>query len=94
MTSDQKEWIVKAFKIDPKELDGCEIILFENDEESYSGLSWIIYRKDGKLYENTGSHCSCFYFEGQWDPYEVTEQALRFRLKGKEEEYAELFGNI
>lgn len=28
----------------------------------------IIYRREGRLYEVNGSHCSCYGFEGQWDP--------------------------
>ncbi len=36
--------------------------------------SWFLLRdkQTGTLYENHGSHCSCYGFEGQWSPEETT----------------------
>jgi len=36
--------------------------------------SWFLLRdkQTGALYENHGGHCSCFGFEGQWEPEETT----------------------
>lgn len=39
--------------------------------------AWILYvGVDGKLYEVHGSHCSCYGFEGQWEPTETTGKYL------------------
>ena len=46
---------------------------------SYEGDAFVLFRKDGKLYEATGSHCSCFGLEGQWSPEETTVRALKMR---------------
>ena len=40
----------------------------------------MLFRKDGKLYEVNGSHCSCYALEGQWEPEETTVEALRHRV--------------
>ena len=34
-------------------------------------------KKTGKLFENHGSHCSCYGFEGQWEPEETTLEYLQ-----------------
>jgi len=39
--------------------------------------NWFLFRKNGKLYENHGSHCSCYGFEGQWKPEETTIEYLK-----------------
>lgn len=31
----------------------------------------------GKIFENHGSHCSCYGFEGQWTPEETTVEYLQ-----------------
>ena len=42
--------------------------------EDYHGQAIVVYRdaRDGKVYENHGSHCSCYGLEGQWQPEEVS----------------------
>ena len=47
--------------------------------------SWLLlrHRTSGAYFENHGSHCSCYGFEGQFDPEETTLEHLRsgkFRL--------------
>lgn len=37
----------------------------------------VVYRRDGKLYEVHGNHCSCYGLEGQWEPEEATVESLR-----------------
>lgn len=41
--------------------------------------SWFLlrHRTSGAYFENHGSHCSCYGFEGQFDPEEVTLEHLR-----------------
>ena len=46
--------------------------------EDYSGYAFVVYRdkRDGKVYEVNGSHCSCYGLEGQWEPEEVVVEEL------------------
>lgn len=48
--------------------------------ENYSGDAWVLFERDGKLYEVNGQHCSCFGLEGQWEPEEVYLPELKNRL--------------
>ena len=45
---------------------------------SYDGQAIVVYRdkRDGKVYEVNGSHCSCYGLEGQWAPEEVVVDEL------------------
>jgi hypothetical protein len=51
--------------------------------EPYSGSAFVLFERDGKLYEVHGSHCSCYGLEGQWEPEETTWEALAMRLNSK-----------
>jgi len=59
--------------------DGAEILLAYYGYGSCCGVSFVIYRLDGKLYEVNGSHCSCYGLKDQWSPEETTVVALRMR---------------
>lgn len=61
------------------QLDGAEILVASYMNEGYSGSAFVLYRKDGKLYEVNGSHCSCYGLEGQWGPEETTATVLKMR---------------
>jgi len=63
---------------------GAEILLASYGTPSYEGYAFVLFRRDGKLWEVNGSHCSCYELEGQWEPEETTPEALRHRVeKGK-----------
>ena len=47
----------------------------------YEGDAHLIYERDGKLYENHGSHCSCYGLENQWAPEETSWEALAIRKR-------------
>lgn len=47
---------------------------------NYSGDAWVLFEKDGELYEVNGSHCSCYGLEGQWNPEEAMLEELENRL--------------
>lgn len=48
------------------------------------GSAFVLFEKDGKLFEVNGGHCSCYGLEGQWEPEEVVLEELEHRLtKGK-----------
>lgn len=74
-----KEDVVGNFGISEEQLEGMEILYASYDAADYEGWAYVIFRKDDKLYEVTGSHCSCNGLEDQWDPEETTVTALLFR---------------
>ena len=47
---------------------------------NYSGDAFVLFERDGKLFEVNGSHCSCYGLEGQFDEEETTIEALQHRL--------------
>lgn len=49
---------------------------------NYSGDAFVLFEKNGKLYEVNGSHCSCYGLEGQWSPEEVNLKELYNRITG------------
>lgn len=63
-----------------KDWEGIEILLASYSAANYSGEAFVLFRKDGKLYEVNASHCSCYGVEGQWEPEETNVAALRVRL--------------
>ena len=76
-----KEDIVRDFNIDLSELDGAKILLADYRYEDYSGSAFVLFEKDGKLYEDHGSHCSCYGLEDQWSPEETSAEELLYRLE-------------
>jgi hypothetical protein len=62
------------------EFKGAEILLASYGTPSYEGYAFVLFRRDGKLYEVNGGHCSCYGLEGQWDPEETTSESLRHRI--------------
>lgn len=65
---------------DQEPFKGAEVLLASYGTPSYEGYAFVLFRRDGKLYEVNGSHCSCYGLEGQWDPEETTAEALRHRM--------------
>jgi hypothetical protein len=66
-----------------------EVILASYGTEDYGGDAFVLFRRDGKLYEVNGSHCSCYGLgeqnysgdrQTQWQPEETTVAALLHRL--------------
>lgn len=58
-----------------------EILMASYGGASYEGDAFVLFQRDGKLYEVHGSHCSCYGLEGQWEPEETTWAALALRGK-------------
>jgi hypothetical protein len=57
------------------------VLLASYGTPSYEGYAFVLFSRDGKLYEVNGSHCSCYGLENQWSPEETTVEALRHRLE-------------
>lgn len=73
-----REHIVCSFQIEENELDGFEVLVAYESVGDYGcdSSNWFLIRKDGQLYENYGSHCSCMGFEEQWGPEETSVDYL------------------
>lgn len=72
--------MMESFQISASDLDGVEILLAHYSYEKYSGTAFVLFRRDGRLYEVNGSHRSCYGLEDQWRPEEVSMKALRHWL--------------
>lgn len=57
-----------------------EILLASYDCWGYGGDAFVLFRKDGALFEVNATHCSCYKLQGQWEPEDTTVAALRKRL--------------
>lgn len=63
----------------PADLD---VVFASYGHESYEGYAIVIFKRDGKLFEVNGSHCSCYGLEDQWSPEETTVEALERTVIG------------
>lgn len=73
------EEVFGAFEVPNEEQKGVEFIYAHYDTPDYEGHAFVIFIRDGKLYEVNGSHCSCNALEGLWEPEETSVVALMFR---------------
>lgn len=68
-----------------------QILYASYDTPPYEGDAFVIFTKDGKLYEVHGAHCSCYGLEGQWEPEETSWQAIamnkRYRSAAHDGDY-------
>ncbi|MCK5615726.1 hypothetical protein KAR91_78410 [Candidatus Pacearchaeota archaeon] len=72
------------FEINNEHLRGAKILLASYGQGGYEGEAFVLFERDGKLYEVNASHCSCYGLEGQWDEEETDIEVLRHRLKNGE----------
>jgi len=75
-----RDGLLSSFDIKPSTLDGAEILVASYTYEEYSGSAYVLFRRDGKLFEVHGGHCSCYGLEDQWEPEETTKEAILHRL--------------
>lgn len=68
---------------------GVEVLLASYGSENYGGDAFVLFRRDGVLYEVNGGHCSCHGLgsqgysgdrDTQWEPEATTVESLRHRL--------------
>lgn len=65
----------------PVDLSDCKILLVSYSVDNYTGNAFVLFEKDGNLYEVNGCHCSCYGLEGQWEPEETSLASLKHRYK-------------
>lgn len=68
-------------KLNDVQLEDSEVLLASYGGAAYEGDAFVIFVRDGKIYEAHGSHCSCNGLEGQWKPEETSLKALEHRLE-------------
>lgn len=56
-----------------------QILYASYDTPPYEGDAFVVFERDGKVYEVCASHCSCRGLEGQWTPEETSWAALAIR---------------
>ena len=73
--------ITREFSIPLTTLDGCEVLLAYYHVGSWGcdSSAFVLYKKDGALFEVNASHCSCYGLENQWEPEGTTVEALAHR---------------
>lgn len=79
-----KEHLVKDYEALPEQLKDLEVLIAYESVGSWGcdSSSFFLFknRETGVLFENHGSHCSCYGFEGQFTPEETGVEALKFRV--------------
>lgn len=63
-----------------KEWDKINILFASYGSDNYCGDAFVLFEKEGKLYEVNAGHCSCYGLEEQFSPEETTLESLRQRL--------------
>lgn len=77
--AEKKEKMTAILKSD--DFKGVNIILASYGNACYTGDAFVLFEKNGKLYEVHGSHCSCYGLEDQWSPEESDIDSLEHRAK-------------
>jgi len=77
-----REDILYYFDIVDKDLKNVNILFAVYEvEDCLDGSAFILFEKDGKLYEVNGISDSYNGLEGQWEPEEITIEDIKYRLK-------------
>jgi len=81
-TGNKDFWLERKAKMTEKlkEWENVNILFASYGNDNYEGEAFVLFEKQGKLYEVNARHCSCYGLEGQFEPEETTIEALSFRL--------------
>ncbi|PLY16627.1 MAG: hypothetical protein C0631_03255 [Sedimenticola sp.] len=89
--------LIEQFAIPAAELQGIEILLASYCRDAFYGEAFVLFSRDGRLYEVNASHDSSDGMTGQWEPEETLIEALRYRLEngrlGSHEDGCNLFAD-
>lgn len=69
--------VFSNFSVSGADREGLHFLYASYEIEGYDGSAGVIFLKGGRLFLVTGSHCSCYGLEDQWDPTEITLAELR-----------------
>lgn len=76
------------FDVPLSDRNSISIVDWEYISEDYSGSAFVIFIEDEEVYTVSGSHCSCYGLEDQWDPVKAAslgaalEEMSKFRARG------------
>lgn len=82
--------MLSDFGIDRTALANAEVIVASYTYEDYEGYAYVLFRRNGKLYEVHGGHCSCYGLSEcdylgssttQWQPEEADKAAILHRIE-------------
>lgn len=71
--------VVRDFGIaadSPEAVEPDEMFFADYGYECYEGHAELIYRRGERYFRASGSHCSCYGLEGQWEPIAYETPAL------------------
>ena len=76
-----EEFFYYSFQEEKEKIEKELNILFASyNTGNYYVDAFVLFEKEGKLYEVNASHCSCYGLEEQWEPEEVLLEELEHRL--------------
>lgn len=70
------EEMLDDFREEASALKGAKVLYALREYGDYDGSCFVLFKRDGKLYDVNGSHCSCYGLEEQWSPEETSVEAL------------------
>lgn len=80
--ANEEYWLENKNKMNQllKEMADVNILFASYGNENYSGDAYVLFERNGELFEVSGSHCSCYGLENQWDEEKVMLEELENRL--------------
>ena len=76
-----KQHIVSSYEVEPSIIDKYEVLVAYESVGNWGcdSSSWILLKEKstGDLFETHGNHCSCYGFEGQFEPEETSIEYLQ-----------------
>ena len=76
-----EEILKQEFGINARALEGVKILLASYCRDTFTGEAFVLFCKNGQLYEVNASHDSVAGMIGQWEPEETLIEALHYRLE-------------
>lgn len=72
-----RAYITERFQVPASIVTPYTILIAHEWDGGYEQTNWFLLRKGKQLFENHGSHCSCYDFEDQWKPEPTTLKYLK-----------------
>lgn len=73
--------VLRDMMVSEQDLPAEQTLYASYDIDGYEGGAWLVFQKDGQLFEVSASHCSCNDLTGQWTPEATTREAIAMRRK-------------